>query len=176
MEEKWVDIKGYEGYYQVSDQGRVKRLAGSLKCKTDRILINSVSSNGYLFVTLYKDGASKMYRVHRLVLENFNPVENMDKLEVNHLDEVITNNCLSNLQWATRSENLNYGNRAKNYGISRGKKVRCIETGTIYCSTREAERQTGCAHTHISDVCKGKTQTCGGFHWEYVDSDTSKHS
>ena len=60
----------------------------------------------------------------------------MDKLEVNHLDEDITNNCLSNLQWATRTENLNYGNRAKKYGISRGKKVRCIELNTVYDSLR----------------------------------------
>lgn len=102
-------------------------------------------------------------------MENFCPIENMENLEVNHLDEDKTNNCLNNLEWTTRAENLNYGNRAKKYGESRGKKVKCIETGIIYCSTREAERQTGCAHTHISDVCKGKVKTCGGFHWEYVE-------
>lgn len=168
MEEKWIDIKGYEGYYQVSDQGRVKRLAGSPKCKTDRILSNAEATNGYLFVALTKEGVQKLYRIHRLVLENFKPVENMENLQVNHKDENRKNNNLDNLEWMTQKENINYGNRAKKYGQSRGKKVRCIETGIIYCSTREAERQTGCAHTHISDVCKGKSQTCGGFHWEYV--------
>lgn len=81
-----------------------------------------------------------MYRIHRLVMENFCPVENMENLEVNHLDEDKTNNCLNNLEWVTKTENLNYGNRAKKYGESRGKKVRCVETGIIYCSTREAER------------------------------------
>lgn len=171
--EKWVDIKGYEGYYQVSDLGNVKRLAGSPRCKKDRLLTHSVSSNGYLFVTLYnKEHKSKTHRIHRLVLENFNPVEGMENLQVNHIDEDRTNNKLSNLQWLTCKENINYGNRAKKYGEARGTKVRCIETGEIYCSTREAERQTGCAHTHISDVCKGKQQTCNGLHWEYVENDS----
>lgn len=110
--ERWIDIKGYEGYYQVSDKGNVKRLAGSPKCKEDRLLTKSVSSNGYLFVTLTKEGKAKMYRIHRLVLENFKPIENMQKLDVNHIDENIINNNLSNLQWLTHQENLNYGNRA----------------------------------------------------------------
>lgn len=95
--EKWINIKGYEGYYQVSDEGNVKRLAGSPKCKKDRLLTKSVSSNGYLFVTLTKNGKNKMYRIHRLVLENFNPIDNMSELDVNHIDEDITNNKLSNL-------------------------------------------------------------------------------
>lgn len=112
--ENWIDIKGYEGYYQISDLGNVKRLAGSPRCKKDRILKNTKATNGYLFVCLQKDGDKKIYRIHRLVLENFNPVENMENLEVNHLDEDKTNNCLNNLQWCTREENLNYGNRAKN--------------------------------------------------------------
>lgn len=167
--EQWKDIKGYEGIYQVSDLGNIKRLAGSPKCKEDRILRKSVSSNGYLFITLYKNGKSKIYRIHRLVMENFCPVENMENLEVNHLDEDRTNNCLNNLEWTTRAENLNYGNRAKKYGEARGKKVKCIETGIIYCSTREAERQTGCPHTHISDCAKGKQETCKGYHWEYIE-------
>ena len=89
--ERWIDVKGYEGYYQVSDMGRVKRLAGSPKCKEDRILKPAPQLNGYLFVTLYKDGGHKMVRIHRLVMENFCPVDNMENLQVNHLDEDRTN-------------------------------------------------------------------------------------
>ena len=171
--EEWKDIKGYEGLYQVSNEGRVKRLAGSPKCKVDRILKNSVSSNGYLFITLYKNGESKIYRIHRLVMENFSPLENMKELEVNHLDEDITNNNLNNLQWCTRKENINYGNRAKKYIQNRGHKVRCVETQKIYNSLREAERETGCPHTHISDCVRGKAETCGGYHWEYANTSES---
>ena len=109
-----------------------------------------------------------MYRIHRLVLENFNPVENMKDLQVNHKDEIRTNNMLSNLEWVTATENINYGNRAKKYIETRGHKIRCIETNIIYNSLREAERETGCAHNHISECVRGLTKTCGGFHWEYV--------
>ena len=48
--EKWVDIKGYEGLYQVSDLGRVKRVAGSPHCRVDRILKPASQKTGYLFV------------------------------------------------------------------------------------------------------------------------------
>jgi len=112
-----------------------------------------------------------MFRIHRLVLENFNPVDNMEDLQVNHLDEDITNNKLTNLQWCTCQENLNYGNRAKKYTISRGHKVKCLETGKIYNSMREAERETGCPHTHISECVRGIAKQCNGFHWEYADID-----
>ena len=158
--ERWIDVKGYESYYQVSDLGRVKRLAGSPYCKKDRILKPASQPTGYLFVTLCKDGEHKMVRIHRLVMEN---------LQVNHLDENRTNNALSNLQWCTCAENINYGNRTTKYIKTRGHKVRCIETGKIYNSLREAERDTGCAHTHISECVRGIAKQCNGLHWEYIE-------
>ena len=57
---------------------------------------------------------------------------------------------------------------AKN-GKKRSKRVRCIETGIIFESTREASRQTGIFNASISHCCSGERQTAGGFHWEYVD-------
>ena len=111
--ENWVDIKGYEGLYQVSDLGRVKRVAGSPHCKVDRILKPASQTTGYLFVTLSKQGKEKTFRIHRLVMENFSPTEKMENLQVNHLDEDRTNNNLNNLQWCTCQENINYGNRSK---------------------------------------------------------------
>ncbi len=54
-------------------------------------------------------------------------------------------------------------------GKVRSKKVECIETGIIYDSTREAERQTGIKHNNISQVCNGQRQTAGKFHWRYVE-------
>ena len=168
MEEKWIDIKDYEGYYQVSDLGRIKRLAGSPHCKKDRILSPAKHTNGYLFVYLTKNSKKKYFSVHRLVLSNFLPIENMDKLQVNHIDENRQNNILSNLEWTTPQENINYGNRAKKYTQTRGHKIRCVETGKEYESLREAERDTGCPHTHISKCVRGLQKTCHGFHWEYI--------
>jgi hypothetical protein len=50
---------------------------------------------------LNKEGKSKIVRIHRLVMENFYPIEGMENFDVNHIDEDITNNKLSNLQWLT---------------------------------------------------------------------------
>jgi len=62
-------------------------------------------------VVLSVDNVQKICKVHRLVLEAFNPVEGMDQLQVNHLDEDKTNNRLENLCWVTCKENNNYGTR-----------------------------------------------------------------
>ena len=106
--ERWIDVKGYESYYQVSDLGRVKRLAGSPYCKKDRILKPGSQPTGYLFVTLCKDGEHKMIRIHRLVMENFCPVDNMENLQVNHLDENRTNNMPNTFQWRVSTESSIY--------------------------------------------------------------------
>lgn len=55
---------------------------------------------------------------------------------------------------------------------SKCKPVRCIETGEIYRSTREAQRITGVWQTTIVRVCKGKQELAGGYHWEYVEEPT----
>ena len=52
---------------------------------------------------------------------------------------------------------------------TKGKQVQCVETNTIYSSTREAERLTGINHCNISQVCIGKRKTAGKFHWRYIE-------
>jgi hypothetical protein len=97
--EQWKDVKGYEGIYQVSNEGRVKSIGYS----KERIL-KPINLNGYLIVNLYKDKINKQYYIHRLVCLNFldNP-EN--KKEVNHINGLKTNNRLENLEWVTPKEN-----------------------------------------------------------------------
>lgn len=48
------------------------------------------------------------YSVHRLILENFNPVEGMENLQVNHIDGNKENNKLENLEWTTCKENIQH--------------------------------------------------------------------
>ena len=54
-------------------------------------------------------------------------------------------------------------------GKARSKQVKCVETGIIYSSTREAEKQTGIKHNNISQVCNGKRKTAGKLHWIYIE-------
>lgn len=73
---------------------------------THKILNQVLDKNGYAKIRLIStDNKRHRYSVHRLVLENFLPVENMDTLQVNHKDGNKLNNNLSNLEWVTASEN-----------------------------------------------------------------------
>jgi len=96
--ELWNPIRGFETLYQVSNQGRIM----SLKCNRSKIMKTPLSC-GYPFVCLVKDKVKYVMRVHRLVADAFlEPVPN--KLEIDHKDRNRTNNCVSNLRYADRSE------------------------------------------------------------------------
>ena len=139
--EEWKDIKGYEGLYQISNTGLVKRIP-SIKCKTERILRQGTQKAGYNYVNLSKDNKIHTKRVHRLVAEAF--ISNPNNLpEVNHKDEDKSNNNVENLEWCTREYNLNYGTRSEKFSRTRGKAIQCIETKRIYSSARSASRDTG---------------------------------
>lgn len=103
--EVWKDVFGYEGLYEVSTLGRVRN------SKSGRIRKQSINK-GYYVVGLSKDARKKMFFVHRLVAVAFVPNPE-GKREVNHLDEVKTNNKADNLGWATPKENANWGTRNK---------------------------------------------------------------
>lgn len=91
MEEIWKDIGGFEGLYQVSNLGRVKRVT------TGRVLKGMASGKGYLLVGLSKNNIRSVKTIHRLVAQAFIPNPE-NKPEVNHIDENKTNNMVSNLE------------------------------------------------------------------------------
>lgn len=158
MNEIWKAIAGYEGLYEVSDQGRVR----SLKFNKTRILKAGGPRSGYLRVILHKDGKRKQMKVHRLVASAFIP--NPQGLEtVNHKDEDKTNNSVSNLEWMTRIDNINY---------SQAHPVQMLDKqGNLlatFPSTQEARRQTGIAQSSICLCCLGKYKSAGGFVWRYT--------
>ena len=160
--EIWKPIKGYEGYYEVSNTGHVRN------AKTKQIL--SPSDNGQrLRVTLCKEGVQKSHAVHRLVAEAFIVNESPgDKVQVNHIDNNRFNNRVDNLEWVTPSENVahayvnGYNSKAKIVYQMDG-----ADYIAMYYSTREAERATGIAASSISKVALGKRKTAGGFRWTY---------
>ena len=112
MKEIWKDIKGYEGYYQISNKGKVKSLPRLRNAKNkfisrERILKNQDNSKGYLRVELKANNKKQKFFVHRLVAEHF-----LDKPKgcniVNHLDCNPHNNNVENLEWTTFKGNSRY--------------------------------------------------------------------
>jgi len=69
----------------------------------------------------------------------------------------------------TKQKMLANLDRSGKGGKARSKQVKCVETGIIYSSTREAEKQTGIKHNNISQVCNGKRKTAGKLHWIYIE-------
>lgn len=110
MTEVWKPVKDFEGLYEVSTLGRVKSLTRRvyrsdgrlLQTKAERIL--KQNTQRYSFVVLCKDGKTFPKFVHRLVAEAFIPNPE-DKPVVDHIDTNSTNNEVTNLRWATISEN-----------------------------------------------------------------------
>ena len=117
--EVWKDVVGYEGYYQVSNLGRVKRLSRYITSKNGvtrywrgRILAQTENPDGYMTVILSKEGKSTILGVHRVVAEAF--IDNPENLPVtNHKDEDKKNNIPDNLEWCTVAYNNAYGTRTE---------------------------------------------------------------
>lgn len=115
MEEVWKDVKGYEGYYQVSNMGRVKSLI------SNKILSQYQGNTGYMYLRFGKCNHSKkmLMLVHRLVAEAFIPNPN-NLPQVGHKDETKTNNRAENLEWTVSLDNNNTEQHCKR--ISQGRK------------------------------------------------------
>lgn len=166
MNEIWKDIKEYEGIYQVSNLGRVKRV------ETDRILKGRKDKGGYLVVNLYKNSILSNKKIHRLVAQAFIP-NTENKSQVNHIDEDKTNNMISNLNWMTAKENLNHGTH--NERVSKTLSIPTIATNIKtgesqeFYGARECARHLGLDPSHITAVLKGKRKQTGGYTFKYKE-------
>lgn len=169
--EIWKDIKGYEGYYQVSSYGRVRsleRTSTTGQHLRDTIMKNCNDRGGYAFVGLWKDGKKRNFKIHRLVLENFKPIEEMEKLDCNHVDEDKTNNRLENLEWMTRKENLNYGSHNKRISEAHSKPILCVELNRVFDSITSASKTFNYDRGNIWRVLDRPDRTACGYHWKRV--------
>ena len=129
MQEVWQPVKGYEGLYEVSDQGRVKRSGrpvwtkangGCWQIRRERVLKQRLGNPGsgsrrYWMVWIYRQGKVSGKMVHRLVAEAFVPGDN--SLTVNHIDNDPLNNVPSNLEWLTLEDNLKDGHRRRGHKV-----------------------------------------------------------
>lgn len=182
--EEWRDVKGYEGLYQVSNEGRVKSLErviirndGVTQTIKEKMLKLTIDKDGYLIANISVNGITYKKRVHRLVAQAFIP--NPANLPIiNHKDECKTNNFVENLEWCTCKYNLNYGtNPARISERVRNNKYLSKEIAQmtldnniirIFPSIHEVERELGLFHTNVSSCALGKQKTCGGFRWQYT--------
>ena len=177
--EIWKDIPNYEGIYQASNLGRVKSLeridALGHRLK-ERILKPQINHRGYYQVVLYKNSKIKTYRINRLVWIAFNG-QIPENMQVNHINEIKSDNRLSNLNLMTPKENTNYGTgieRCHNQQIN-GKCSKPVLQFTLedilineYPSTKQVERELGFDQGHICDCCNGKQKTAYGYKWKYA--------
>lgn len=153
--EIWKDIKGYKGWYQVSNIGRVKSLdrkiidsMGRIYSYKGKLLKLSLTHDGYLYVSLAKNGNARSRTINNLVAEAFIP--NPSNLpEVNHKDEDKLNNKVSNLEWCTRKYNINYGT-----GIQKRSKSNSGKNNPNFGKPRSSE-----VKNKISMANKGKTRS-----------------
>lgn len=155
---EFVPLKGYENEYSIAKDGRI------LSKLTDQYVRTSIDSNGYLKVTLWKDGARQTARVHILVAQQFIP--NPDNLPViNHIDGDKTNPNYTNLEWCTQQENVQHAFRTGLTTKTSNKKV-VRGDGRVYGSLTEAAKENGITKSAISKAIHGTRKTAGGFTWK----------
>lgn len=202
MEEIWRDIEGYEGQYQVSNLGRVRsverqvRKWNGFKTIRESFLKQKLGKNGYVQVTLCKDGRMKTYLAHRLVAKAFIP-NSENKPYIDHINTIKTDNRTDNLRWVTRKENEQnplsilhrsewqkggkngmYGKFGKEHNRSipivqltmDGKYIRDWEC------TRQVERELGFPSNNICSVLRKRTNSSHGYKWVYKSDYDAKNS
>ena len=171
--ETWKDINGFEGFYQVSDKGRVRSLDRVIWNKASNAfqslkgkVLKPIDNGDYWCVDLRNGEKNRKASVHRLVAETFLP--NLEKLEyVNHKDENKRNNRLENLEWCTPEYNAYYGKNTKTKPVV----ATNIFTGeqTRYPSMMEAGRICGLDHRRISETCRNKREIYKDHYWHYLE-------
>lgn len=120
MSENWMVVNGYEGRYEISDEGRVRTIPHVKKTgawQKQIMLKLRPAWNGYIVVKLFDGERYHHHLVHRLVYENF--IGSAKGFDVNHIDENKTNNALENLNLLTHKENSNYGTGKIRGGLKR---------------------------------------------------------
>ena len=175
MEEQWLPVISYEGWYDISDLGRVRRMRSGGGSFAGKILKPSVDNRGYLNIDLYKNGKNKICAVHRLVTEAF--IRPYKKgFETNHIDGDKTNNRLDNLEIVTSSQNKKH---AFKIGLmsARGERnsqskltendVRAIIKMLPECSQTSIGKKFGVAPQTINNIVKGRS-------WAYIKEEEEK--
>jgi hypothetical protein len=181
--EIWKDIEGYEGLYQVSNEGRVKSLGRIVVDVTknkkrvrhfnEKILKHGKNTAGRMFVQLCKNGVIEKVQVHRLVAQSFIPnPHNYDV--VHHKDHNHHNNCIENLMWISdkqhRELHCHDGAEAAAETCSKIVYQYTLEGEFVrtWKSTMECDRN-GFNQSAVASCCRGERKQYKGFRWSYKE-------
>lgn len=176
MQEIWRDIKGYEGLYQVSNLGNVKRLKGKWVKKERLIKQRTTSTYDYYSVHLSNHQKKRNVFVHRLVAQAFvkNP---KNKPIINHIDGNKLNNKAENLEWCTYKENskkayeLGLNKPARELGRTRKVGQYDLDNNLIkiWDCFFDINKELGFYTQNIWKCCNGWRNKAHGFIWKYED-------
>lgn len=161
----WVDVAGYEPFYEVNNEGLIRsKRTGKIR----KPIANP--KNGYLMMFLCGVGKKKCVYVHRIVAKAFCSNPNGYTF-VNHKDENKQNNSSTNLEWCTKQYNNVYGSKLERYY----KPIVQIDpkTGeeTEWKSCVFPEKAGIANRKNISACCRGLRKTTGGYQWKYKENE-----
>lgn len=155
----WKDVDEYEAYYEVSNAGQIRSKDRKIPYKEDyrvlkgKLLSTRLNNCGYEEVRLSKQGKTLTTFTHILSARAFIP-NPLHKTEINHINGIKTDNRVSNLEWATRSENMQH---AYKIGLIRkAKPVMNVLTGRLYRSSREAAECLNLKHNTLRGYLNGQ--------------------
>ena len=160
--EIWVELINYPNY-KISNFGRI------LNNQTQRIKRTPLDNHGYPHTNLWSKGQGKTHQVHKLVYQSFHPEDILEGFVINHIDGNKTNNCLSNLEKVSYSENNKHAEYIiKTHGCAKSvlKLNDNEEVVEEFPSVAEAQRITGI--NNLSRAIK-KHYRSGGYYWKFKD-------
>lgn len=173
MIETWKPIPGFEGLYEASTQGRVRSIDRLVTGRNQsnqsftyfrkgKVLYGDKGKDGYCRTYLYKDGKWCTKLTHRLIAMTFIPNPE-NKPEVNHKDRNHSNNCVENLEWVTKLENMQHArasgwdpgvvNRGKQFSEEHKQKMSKALKGRIFSDATIRKFQTGHIHQQVPVKC-----------------------
>ena len=189
MEEIWRKIPGFEGYYEISSERRVKsvdrevvRSDGQIRHYKGVLLKASVTPAGYQIISLRKNGKLKQYLLHNLFAKTFPELiqnEWFPGAEIDHINTIRTDNRPENLRWVDRSGNMSNPitkkhNSDSKIGREAPNKKWVIKLSLnneilhFYPSIRLASKDNNIPESNISKCCSGKRNQAGGYIWKYA--------